>query len=59
MAMKAFRCGDVVPGCTAVFHGVDDDDILGQVGAHAMADHGMSDVPPSLVSEVRMRITAG
>ena len=50
--MKRFRCGDVVPGCTATFHGTEDD-VLGAVGAHARRDHGLSAVPDSLVASVR------
>ena len=49
--MKEFACGDVVPGCTARFSG-DVDGILGQVAAHARADHGLHDVPPALVAQV-------
>ena len=50
--MKRFRCGDVVPGCTSAFHGTEDE-ILGQVGAHAAADHGLTEVSPELVAAVR------
>ncbi|WP_250444713.1 DUF1059 domain-containing protein [Actinotalea sp. C106] len=50
--MKTFRCGDVVPGCTAAFHG-SDDEILGAVGRHATADHGITTITPELVSAVR------
>ncbi|MBO1750704.1 DUF1059 domain-containing protein [Actinotalea sp. BY-33] len=50
--MKTFRCGDVVPGCTATFHGADDE-ILGAVGRHATADHGITTITPELVSAVR------
>ena len=50
--MKRFRCGDVVPGCDAEFTG-SDQDILTAVGAHAHADHGISEVGPDLVGAVR------
>ncbi|MDO9380515.1 MAG: DUF1059 domain-containing protein [Nocardioidaceae bacterium] len=50
--MKRFRCGDVVPGCTARFEG-SEDEILAQVGAHATRDHGLTEVPPELVQAVR------
>lgn len=50
--MKQFRCGDVVPGCTSAFVGTDDE-ILGQVAAHARADHGLTEVPAELVDAVR------
>ncbi len=54
--MKQFSCGAVVPGCTATFSGETDDEILGQVGAHAAADHGMPTVPEEIVDEVRANI---
>ncbi|MFV0458089.1 MAG: EAL domain-containing protein [Actinomycetales bacterium] len=54
--VKQFACGDVVPGCTSVFRGESEDDILGQVGAHAAADHGLTEISPELVAAVRARI---
>ena len=54
--MKAFACGDVVPGCTTTFTGPDDDTVLALVGAHAVADHGLATVPPELVEQVRAAI---
>ena len=50
--MKRFRCGDVVPGCTAAFQGTEDE-ILVAVGAHAHADHGLTAIPDELVLQVR------
>lgn len=54
--MKQFCCGDVVPGCQARFQGMDDDDVLMQVAAHAKSAHGLHDLPPELVSQVRAAI---
>ncbi|MGY1750551.1 DUF1059 domain-containing protein [Modestobacter sp. SYSU DS0511] len=56
--MKAFACGDVVPGCTARFTAPDEDAVLSQVAAHATADHGLGSVPPELVAQVRAHIVA-
>ncbi len=56
--MKAFACGDVVPGCTTSFTGPDEDAVLAQVAAHAAADHGLSSIPAELVDEVRAAIVA-
>lgn len=50
--MKQFSCGDVVPGCTAQFHGEANDDILAQVAEHARVDHGMDSVPDEVVQRV-------
>jgi predicted small metal-binding protein len=57
--MKVFSCGDVVPGCGRTFHAADEDGILTQVAAHAARDHGLAEVPPALVEQVRSRITVG
>ena len=56
--MKRFACGDVVPGCDATFVADSEDDILVQVAQHAAAVHGMSEVPDSVVEQVRDRIVA-
>jgi len=54
--MKQFSCGDVVPGCKASFQSASEDEILGQVAKHATEDHGMTDIPASLVDHVRSMI---
>lgn len=54
--MKQFCCGDVVPGCKAVFRAPDEAGILNAVAAHARADHGMTSVPDALVFQVRSMI---
>jgi predicted small metal-binding protein len=55
--MKQFSCGAVVPGCTASFSAESEQEILGQVAAHAKRDHAMDDVPPEVVEQVRANIT--
>lgn len=54
--MKQFCCGEVVPGCKAVFRAEDESGVLAQVGNHARIDHGMSSVPDALVQQVRGHI---
>jgi predicted small metal-binding protein len=54
--MKRFRCGDVVPGCTAVFHDHTDDAILAAVAVHAREGHGLTEIPDALVAQVRSLI---
>jgi predicted small metal-binding protein len=54
--MKAFACGDVVPGCGRTFTATDEGGILAQVAAHATVDHGLTDIPAALVEQVRERI---
>jgi predicted small metal-binding protein len=55
--MKSFSCGLVVPGCMATFVAPTEDDIVSQVAVHAREDHGMADVPPEVVAQVRAAIT--
>lgn len=56
--MKAFACGDVVPGCEARWVCSSEDEILVRVGEHAAAVHGLTDLAPELVGAVRTRIVA-
>jgi predicted small metal-binding protein len=56
--MKQFACGAVVPGCSAVFRADSDEAILSQVAEHAKRDHGLTEIPPSLVQQVRENIHA-
>lgn len=51
-SMKHFRCGDVVPGCSAVFTGTEGQ-ILSEIEVHARGVHGMASVPEHLVADVR------
>ena len=55
--MKEFRCGEIVPGCDAKFEGESEEEILVQVAVHAREEHGMDEVPPDVVDNVRARIT--
>ena len=54
--MKAFACGDVVPGCDARWVCGTDDEILAEVASHARVTHGLTEVPAELVDAVRSRI---
>jgi predicted small metal-binding protein len=55
--MKEFRCGELVPGCGAAFHGESENEILAQIAAHARSDHGMYEVPPEIVDTIRSKIS--
>lgn len=55
--VKEFRCGELVPGCAAAFHGESENEILRQVADHARDDHGMYEVPPEVVDTIRARIS--
>lgn len=54
--MKQFACGAVVPGCTAKFEAEDEQGIMQQVQQHAKDDHGMDEVPPEVVDQVKAGI---
>ncbi len=54
--MKEFSCGDVIPGCNARFSARSDEGIFVQMAAHAAEIHGMTEVPASMVDEVRSKI---
>ncbi|NJC69102.1 DUF1059 domain-containing protein [Planosporangium thailandense] len=50
--MKKFRCGDIIPGCDAVYTG-DEASILAAAAVHATADHGLPEFPDELAARVR------
>ncbi len=50
--MKKFACGDVVPGCDAVFVCSTEEQILAEVAHHATEMHGLTEVPQELVDQV-------
>jgi predicted small metal-binding protein len=55
--MKEFRCGTLVPGCEAAFHGESEDEILQHIAAHARDEHGMAEVPPEVVDRILASIS--
>jgi predicted small metal-binding protein len=54
--MKQFYCGAVIPGCQAKFTAASENEILQQVAEHAKRDHGLKEVPPHVVAQVRSLI---
>jgi predicted small metal-binding protein len=54
--MKTFTCGAVVAGCTASFAAETEEGILEQVAVHAREDHGMTEVPDEVISQVLSNI---
>jgi predicted small metal-binding protein len=53
---KELRCGDVVPGCSAVIEGKDDTDVMKKAAEHAKNAHGMMTIPPDVASKVQKAI---
>lgn len=54
--MKAFSCGDVVPGCQARWIKSTDEEIMAEVAEHAATAHGLTAIPDELVEQVRSNI---
>jgi predicted small metal-binding protein len=52
----SIRCGDVVPGCMAVFQGRDEDEVVAQVARHAGEDHPDLELTPETEAAVRSAI---
>lgn len=45
---KVLKCGDLVSGCSAVFHGETEEDIIRQATEHSKTAHNLHDIPKSL-----------
>lgn len=45
---KILSCRDLVTGCTAVFRGVTEEDVIKQEIEHSRSAHHLGDVPKSL-----------
>lgn len=56
--MKRFVCADVVPGCGASVTAATDDEVRAWAGAHGARDHGLVELTPALVAQVRAAIRA-
>lgn len=54
--MKLFACGDIIPDCSETFRLATEDEVLAAVADHARDAHGIDDVTPELITEVRARI---
>ncbi|QIG41796.1 DUF1059 domain-containing protein [Nocardioides anomalus] len=49
-------CGDVMPGCAAHFEADTQGELMQQVGAHAAADHGITEITPDVAQAVEGKI---
>ena len=50
---KCIACNDVVPGCTFTATAVSEEELLKKVVAHALQDHGITNVTPELAAKVK------
>ena len=55
--MQEFACEAVVPGCDAKVSAETEDELLQKVAEHARDVHGMDEVPPDVLEQVRSNIT--
>ena len=53
---KFLKCGDLVSGCTAVFHGATEAEVVRQEIDHSKAVHHLGDIPKSLERKIHRLI---
>jgi predicted small metal-binding protein len=54
--MKTIACGDLVPGCDFKAEAESEDELLRKVAVHAREAHGINEVTPDLMNQVRSKI---
>jgi len=55
--MKQVRCGDIVPGCDFKARAETEPELLQKVAEHAREVHGIKEVTPDLLTQVKANIT--
>ncbi len=55
-SMKQFYCGAIMHDCETRIVAPTEDDLLRSVDTHARVDHVMTDIPESMLDEVRQNI---
>ena len=53
---RHFACGHVVPDCEFTVSAATDEELLKKVAGHAAQAHGITEITPALVSQVRAAI---
>jgi predicted small metal-binding protein len=53
---KTMSCRDVGSDCDFVARGETEEELMGQVAAHAREQHGIDEVPPEMAEKVRAAI---
>jgi predicted small metal-binding protein len=53
---RELRCSDLMPGCSYVAQGKDDNEVLERAAQHAKKDHGMTSIPPDVEQQARTAI---
>ena len=54
--MKQLRCGDLMPGCSAIIEGKDEAEVMQKGSEHAKKAHGMNQIAPDVAEKVRAAI---
>jgi predicted small metal-binding protein len=52
-AMKEFYCGAIIHGCETRIAASNEEDLIRSIDTHARVDHGMIELPESLLEQVR------
>jgi len=53
---KTLKCGDLMPGCSAVIEGKDVAEVMTKAAKHAAKDHGMKEIPAEVAKKVQAAI---
>ena len=53
---KVLTCRDVGVDCDFVARGATEEEVMEKARAHAVSDHGFSDIPPELVDKAKAAI---
>ncbi len=53
---KVLRCGDLMPGCSAVIEGKDEAEVMAKGAEHAKTAHEMTAIPPEMAAKVKAAI---
>lgn len=53
---KVLNCSDLVAGCSAVFRGATDEEVIRQATEHSRSVHHLSEIPKSLQRKMQRLI---
>src|SRR5229473_2935843 len=53
---KMLKCGDLMPGCTVVIEGKDENEVMAKASEHARQKHGVYSVSPDMAAKAKAAI---
>ena len=53
---KQLACNDVMPGCKFVATAASEEDLLQEVARHAAETHGVTEITPELLNQVKAAV---